>query len=376
MSKALLFGDSHLGIGYPNKHQQWSKISKDYIDLFAIPQAKRLLTQDDVIIQMGDLFDNRNVIPVDTLCLADYFLEELSKICPVHMIVGNHDLWSKSYSDINTPRIFRHMNNVSVYSEDAKVNIGGVDVAFVPYVEKSKDQIAIIKKYTDCSYLFCHSDLNGAKMHLTSIAHKNKDKINVDEFACFKHVYSGHIHIRQQSKNFTFVGSAYEMDRNDYLNHKGIWLLDLPTGDAEFIPNDVSPKFNKVIIKTEDDIEQLDGLDMNDFNDLFISTSLVSSRKVKRKLEAKLETGNFSDIIYVDDISSVSVGLSIEEETQRIIEQIEKNISDGESLISIDAEYTTIISEYINSLEFENDSIKQGVKEAYSKIIETHSRID
>jgi hypothetical protein len=43
-------------------------------------------------------------------------------------------------------------------------------------------------------YLFCHSDLNGCKMHLNSVAHRNADKIDID-FNKYKE-FSGHIHIR------------------------------------------------------------------------------------------------------------------------------------------------------------------------------------
>jgi hypothetical protein len=37
--------------------------------------------------------------------------------------------------------------------------------------------------------------------------------INIKEF-------SGHIHIRQVNKNFTFIGSLWQMDRNDYNDQK------------------------------------------------------------------------------------------------------------------------------------------------------------
>jgi hypothetical protein len=61
--------------------------------------------------------------------------------------------------------------------------------------------------------------------------------INIKEF-------SGHIHIRQVNKNFTFIGSLWQMDRNDYNDQKGITVF-LSNDTIDFIPNTYSPIFKK-----------------------------------------------------------------------------------------------------------------------------------
>ena len=45
----------------------------------------------------------------------------------------------------------------------------------MPFIEKRLEQIKSIEENKNCDYLFCHSDLNGCKMHLTSVANKNAD---------------------------------------------------------------------------------------------------------------------------------------------------------------------------------------------------------
>ena len=130
----------------------------------------------------------------------------------------------------------------------------------MPWIEDKKEQVEILKQHSGCDYLFCHSDLNGAKLHLTSVSHRNSDKINVEEFSGYKHVYSGHIHLVQKNKNFTFVGSIHEMDRNDIDNQKGIFLLDTQKDTELFIPNTISPKFKKIYVTKEEDIDKVENL--------------------------------------------------------------------------------------------------------------------
>ena len=136
------------------------------------------------------------------------------------------------------------------------------------------------------SLSFCHSDLNGAKMHLTSVGHRNTNKISVEEFSNFRKVYSGHYHIVQRAKNFTFVGNIFQMDRSDYNNQKGIFVLDTKTGDEEFYPNMISPIFRRVYVKTEKELDDLESLDIkNDFVDLTVANSLiVGNRKKSQKV--------------------------------------------------------------------------------------------
>jgi DNA repair exonuclease SbcCD nuclease subunit len=226
MSKILIIGDTHLGLGYPNSVDKWFKVHKEYFEDFLLPLVQKELTEDDIIIHCGDLFDNRSVVPINILNYAQYILEKMSQVCPVHIIIGNHDIYNKSDNDVNSLKPYSYIPNVYVYETTTKITFNGKDILLMPWVESRQEQVNLLKQYSGCDYLFCHSDLNGAKMHLTSVAHKNADKIDVEEFSGYKNVYSGHIHILQVSKNFTFVGNNFEMDRNDINNQKGIFIFE------------------------------------------------------------------------------------------------------------------------------------------------------
>lgn len=362
MSKIYLIGDSHIGLGYPNKTEKWLKVHKEYFDEFLIPTLKKNVKKDDIIIHLGDLFDNRNVIPINLLNFAMDQVEKISKIAPFHIIIGNHDCWSRSSDEINTVRPFKYIPNVFVYDKVSKINYNGSKLLLMPYFDNKKDQIYHINKNKDCDYLFCHSDLNGAKMHLTSVAHKNFNKIDVEEFKGFKGVYSGHIHLVQKNKNFVFVGSNFQMDRNDYGDQKGLFVIDVNDGSEEFIENNISPVFKKVRVTSEDDIEELEKLkDTKDYIDISISNNLlVSNRKLRRKLEILLECGNFTSIDYIDDITN-----DLEDEEENLNESLDENDID----ISIKLDYEEYVKEYITKQKYENNKFKKGVIKEYDEII-------
>jgi calcineurin-like phosphoesterase family protein len=367
MSKIFMVGDSHIGLGYPNKTDKWFKVHQEYFSDFLIPLLKERVNTGDIIIHLGDLFDNRNVIPINLLNYGMDVVEEISKIAPLHIIVGNHDCWSKSSDEINTIRPFKWIPNVHIYDKTSQIEFNDIKLCLMPYIEKRLEQINLINANKDCDYLFCHSDLNGCRMHLTSVGHRNVDKIDVDDFKSFKRVFSGHIHIRQINTNFEFIGSNFQMDRNDYNDQKGITILDTNTGESEFIPNLVSPVFKKVRLVNEDDIEELELLsESKDYIDIAISNNLlINNRKLRRKLEVVLEKGGFASVEYIDDITKE---LEEGEEIDILNESTDENNLD----ISIQLDYEDYIKEYILKQKYDNDKFKNGIVNEYDEIIKIY----
>jgi Zn-finger protein len=237
----------------------------------------------------------------------------------------------------------------------------------MPYIEKRLEQINLINQNKDCDYLFCHSDLNGCKMHLTSVAHKNSDKIDIEEFNSFSKVRSGHIHLVQQNKQFTFVGSVFQMDRNDYGDQKGIFVIDTTDGTEQFFPNNVSPVFKKVRVVGEDDVETLEKLkDSKDYIDIAISNSLlINNRKLRRKLEIILEKSNFASVEYIDDITRELVDGEEVNESQSVDEE---NLD-----ISINLDYEDYIKEYILKQTYDNKKFKSGMINEFDEIIRIYN---
>ncbi len=182
-------------------------------------------------------------------------------------------------------------------------------------------------------------------------------------FSAFKGVYSGHIHLVQTNKNFTFVGSIFQMDRNDFGDQKGIFVIDTEDNTEEFIPNKVSPVFKKVRVVGEEDIEVLETLkDTKDYVDISISNNLlISNRKLRRKLEIILEKSNFASVEYIDDITK-----ELEDNEQ---ESINENLDEEKIDISIQLDYEDYVKEYILKQNYDNEKFKSGLLTEYDEVI-------
>lgn len=348
--------DTHLGMR-PLSYQKHLKMMRDYFYNFFIPLLKEHYEEGDILIHLGDLYDNRNHIPIDVLNAGEQIIHDIAQILPVHLIVGNHDIFNKSSNNINSPKSLRWIPNVNVYEETTSIEVNGKSVVLMPWIESKYEQIEKLKEYSGSDYLFCHSDLNGCRMHLTSVAHRNNNKIDVEEFSGYRGVWSGHIHIRQVNKNFTFIGSPYQMDRNDYGDQKGIYILDTNTDKTTFIENDYSPVFQKVIVNTEEDIESLENVDMDNYVDLEISnTLLIENRKVRRKLDKILENNAFSKVDYINDIDT-DEGLIDEEEVK-----MDVDIKDLEDFVL----------EYIRNKEYSNEDFKGDILSEYENILKIY----
>lgn len=358
--KAFLITDTHFGI-YPIKYDIWLKMMVDYFDNFFIPLLKERVEEGDVLIHLGDLYDNRTQIPIDVLNTVERIMTEISEILPIHLIVGNHDIFNKSTNDVNSPKALRWVPNIHVYEETTLLEMGGKELLMMPWVEKRLDQSNLLKRYSGADYLFCHSDLSGCRMHLSSVAWKNKNKIDIDDFASYGHCYSGHIHIRQDNKNFTFIGAPYQMDRNDVGDQKGVYILDIETGTEEFVPNTHSPEFKKLSILTEEDIYKLETVNTSkNYIDLSISNSLlINNRKVRRNIEIILEKGNFAKVEYINDI--------VKEETKE--EDLEEEFEEIDlKNLQLD-ELEDIVLKYIEKQKYDNQDIKDGIIDEYMKIL-------
>lgn len=364
--KVFMITDTHFGI-YLNNLDKWLNMMESTFYNWVIPYLKENSKPGDVLIHLGDLFDNRTSIPIIVLNKVEKILNDLSDVLPLHIMVGNHDLWNKGSNDVNSVRLYGYLNkNITVHQDTTKLNIGGKDLILMPWVEKRLDMIKEIGKNPG-DYLFCHSDLNGCRMHLNSVAHRNADKIDVESFKGYQRVFSGHIHIRQVNSNFEFIGSLYQMDRNDTGDQKGITILDLETGEVSFEANTYSPIFRKFRVITEEDIDKLDELsDTKDYIDIAISNNLlINNRKLRRKLEMMLEKGNFSSVEYIDDI--VQKGEDGEDVISEAVEIDEESLD-----ISIKLEYESYIKEYILKQKYENDDFKSGVLNEYDEIIKIY----
>lgn len=361
MSKAYLSTDWHMGI-YPIDLTKWSNLQLSYFKKQLIPYLMEHVKEGDIFIMLGDLFDNRTSVPILIQNRVEDLLISISNIIPIHLIVGNHDLWNKGDNSINSPKIFRHIPNIYIYESVETIEIDDTKLVLMPWVEHRPDMINQLKENPG-DYLFCHSDLNGCRMHLSSIAHRNSDKIDVSEFKGYKKVFSGHIHIRQVQQNFEFIGAPYQMDRNDYNDVKGLTILDIESGETKFIENVVSPTFKKFKIEQDGDLMLMEHLNTdNHFVDIEINNSvLVGKRKNRKILETILGKKKFHSIEYINDL--------VKKNTEELPE-----MKDGADIEMSINDFDKTITNYTEIQEYENDTIKDGVIHELNNILTIYNK--
>lgn len=369
--------DTHFGI-YLNDLDRWLKMMSDTFRNWLFPYLRENVRPGDVMIHLGDLFDNRTSIPINVMNEVEKLLLELSEILPVHIMVGNHDLWNKGANDVNSVRLYSYLSpDIHTYQEPTSLMVDGRKLIFIPWVEKRKNLIDAIQKNPG-DYLMCHSDLNGCMMHLNSVAHRNPDKISVDEFSGYSDVFSGHIHITQKNKNFRFIGSLWQMDRNDMNDQKGVTVLTPATGEVEFVPNPHSPVFRKIRVLNEQDILSLDNeICSKDYIDLIISNKLlVSNRKLRRKLEAVLEKGSFSSVDYLDDIVEETPEDPAEMALNEALSGALGGDVDGEGIQKalVEMDYAQFIRTYITAQQYGDEVFKSKVLTEYDEVVEVYKR--
>jgi len=239
--KIWLIADTHFGL--KSDDQDWLNDYAGYFENTVIPMMKERVGKNDILVHCGDVFDNRTIIGLNTISRVVSLFEKFSEVFnDIRIVIGNHDMYKKSSNDVTSVDVLKHIPNVKIYSEPTVEVISGKTCLFNPWIEDVEKQVEVLKG-VDVNYIFGHLQIGGSK----SIDRKGKcvemkGGVKKSDFKSAQ-VYAGHIHIRQDMKNVHYVGNPYHKDKSDIDNIKGITVLDIKTGETEFIENTVSPKF-------------------------------------------------------------------------------------------------------------------------------------
>ena len=239
--KIWFLADLHFGCRADN--EIWLKDYSDYFYNVFIPLLKEKYEEGDVICSLGDVFDNRSSVGINTINVVIDIFEKIAEICPdIRLIVGNHDIYNKSSNDITSLNVLKYIKGVKIYYKPEVEVIGGKTILFHPWIENKEIQSKLLSKFNG-DYIFGHLDVFGVESNSKGIKVKSSNAVNMSEFKTAE-VYAGHIHLRQDYKNIHYVGNPYAKVRGEG-NTKGITVLDIKTGKREFYENTYSPKFLK-----------------------------------------------------------------------------------------------------------------------------------
>ena len=242
--KIAIIGDIHFGAR--NDSQFFIDYQVEYFNNKFFPY----LIQNNIkhIIFLGDMFDKRKYINFKTLNhIRTNFIQPLiDNDIHCHAIVGNHDLYYKNATWLNSYNelIGKDHDSFTIYDKPTEIELDNISFLMVPWLstDTEKDWIEIISK-SQANVCCGHFEINGFDI-MKGITTESGCKINT--FSNFDKVFSGHYHLPSSKNHITYVGSPYQLTWSDYEDNKRIIIFDTSTKLEENVFFDDNQLFVKL----------------------------------------------------------------------------------------------------------------------------------
>lgn len=200
----------------------------------------------DQILHLGDYFDSPTSLNIRTLKLhREMFLDECKdKDIHLTILAGNHDSYYKDSLDTTSIlEFFSSYENVDVVDNPVSLSYSQLPIVAIPWInaENEKSCLSLLKS-TEAKICVGHFEMKGFERYKGVMLEEGLDpKI----FKKFKTVLSGHYHHKSSKGNIHYLGSPFEITWNDCGEERGFHILDISTGELEFVENPHS-MFRKV----------------------------------------------------------------------------------------------------------------------------------
>ena len=346
--KIAIITDQHFGARKNSKlfHDYFLKF---YDDVFFPTLEKEKIT---TVIDMGDTFDSRKGIDFSALTWAkDHYFDRLRDMgIEVHTIVGNHTAYYKNTNDINAiDLLLREYDNVKVYSETTSIEVGGLNILLVPWInQENKDMTLKMINKSTAPMCMGHLELQGFKVNDYVVMDHGMD---MDPFKKFEKVFSGHFHTRSTQDNISYLGNPYEIYWNDCEDTRGFHLFDTKT--LETTPVNNTHRLFYKIYYTDNDYQLFDASELED---------KIVKLVVRKKTDTK-KFEKFIDKLYASNVAEL-----------KIVENFEFN---GWFDKELDGDYESedtmsILNNYIQESEISLDKsiIQKMMSEVYQEACE------
>ena len=342
--KIALLNDTHFGCR--NDSPAFMEYQNRFYDNLFFPY----LIENNIktLIHLGDVVDRRKFINHKTAYNFKHKfwnrLEELG--IETHIILGNHDTYYKNTNEINAIQNLNINKDAKIYTNPTEVNIGDLDMLFLPWIcdENYDDSIHAIDT-TNSQICMGHLEVKGFEMHK---GHYNDHGLEGNQFKRFERVMSGHFHKKSDDGRIYYLGTQYEMTWSDFGCPKGFHIFDTANRELEHIRNhDVI--FKKIIYDdTKEDylfkeIKEYDSC----FVKLFVSQK-TNNDMYDRFIERLYNQINIHELQVVEDMSDI-------------------NSSVREDILDQGEDTLTFLGNYIDQVETDVDKqkLKTFAKELY-----------
>jgi len=245
----LCIGDVHIQTNNTTDIKLFMNKLENYI--------QRNIDNIDIIILMGDILHTHERLHTIPFNLANELFNNLSRMKPLYVLVGNHDYINNSQflSENHWMNCFKNKNNnINIIDKIVHLNIKDKNIVLSPYVSDGKFTQALDTintkfdwKKADC--VFGHQLLDGVKMG--AILTENVEKWE----NTYPLLVSGHIHDKQQPQdNLYYTGSCMQHAFGES-SDKTICLLSIHNNEPKINEINLDLPQKKILYY---DIEELD----------------------------------------------------------------------------------------------------------------------
>ena len=335
--KVAIITDTHYGARKGSKHLH------DYFELFYKNVFFPSLEEHkiDTVVHMGDIFDSRKAIDLQSLEWAKRVVFEPLKKYKVHLAIGNHDCYYKNTNNVNSPQLLlKSYPNISTYSEPVEIKLDKLKVLFLPWINSENfNETKELIESTKAKIAMGHLELNGFR---ATRGHLMETGMDIDIFNKFEKVFSGHFHTRSNDGKIYYLGNPYEMFWNDVNDPRGFHIFDTETLTHTPVNNPYKLFYN---IYYEDTNYKL--FDAREYEDKIVKVIVRYKSSVK-------DFEKFIDKLYQVGVQDLKIVENFD-----IQENADFDVDEDETTLSI-------LSRYIDESEFEYD--KNIIKDIFQNL--------
>ena len=338
--QVAIITDTHYNFKKGNKvfHEYFEKFYKEVF----FPTLRKY--KIDTVIHMGDMFDNRKSTDYWSIDWTKRVILEPLKKYKVHVILGNHDIFYKNTTKLNSPMLLLNdYKNIKVYDKPSTIQVGGQDLFFIPWITPESEQETLDSiRNTPARVAMGHLELSGFYVNQSTIQQHGMDKEALNKF---DKVFSGHYHMRNDDGKIFYLGNPYQLYWSDYNDKRGFTIFDTDTYELTKIDNPY--EMFKICYYDEDNVEE----DLSSYEGCIVK--LIVKNKTDHKKYEK----------FLDNLNKV------EPYELKVIENIQIN-SDFDADEAVENEDTlTLLKRYVDESEIKlnKSRIKDLIQSIYKE---------
>ena len=342
-SDVIFLADLHFGCHTDS--EEWMENISNYFNNFFHPfiNKKLEICKNPCVFILGDVYENRKSVNLSTNEKCIEIIASLAKKLPVLTLNGNHDLYKRTNASATSLSSLKYIPNVTIFNKPQSITISDKEFLVIPYLGSKDKETKYLRQHSNAHYALMHTDLIGL-----SFDNGRAISEGVNSSVFNGTIFSGHIHKRQNREKVYYVGSPYHLKRSDINNIKGVYTLNVESGNIEFTENLYSPMYKTIDMAT---ILRISEVDRNNFfENSYVTVTVTEDNK---KFISFVERA-------LGDISVKNIRYDL------IREEINTNVEDV-NLESIS--YDHIIESMIDTHPVWDDDMKEKLRKSYGKYL-------